>query len=177
MRFSAIAVALYAAVAAARGLSLFGHDQEIIPNDDLKIPGDSPLELCPAKDHDKDIATILSVDLSPNPPSAGTTLVIKAKGKVSEDIIEGAYALIVVKYGIIKLLTTKADLCEQVKNVDLECPIEKGLLVIEKSVDLPNEIPPGKYNVVADVYTVDDKPITCLTATVTFSRKGAVVDL
>jgi hypothetical protein len=30
----------------------------------------------------------------------------------------------------------------------------------------------GKYTVFADVYTVDDVPITCLQATVVFSRGG-----
>jgi hypothetical protein len=47
-----------------------------------------------------------------------------------------------VKYGFIKLITTRADLCKEIKNVDLECPIEKGEISILKSVDLPNEIPP-----------------------------------
>ena len=47
-----------------------------------------------------------------------------------------------VKYGLIRLVNTKADLCEQVKNVDMECPIKKGKTKITKEVDLPNEIPP-----------------------------------
>lgn len=72
------------------------------------------------------------------------------------------------------MISTTADLCEQIENVELECPIEKGLISITKSVDLPREIPPGKYTVLADVYTVDDEPITCLTATVTFARDGSV---
>jgi hypothetical protein len=69
-------------------------------------------------------------------------LIIKATGKVYEPILEGAYVKLTVKYGLIRLISTTADLCEQVKNVDLECPINKGLLVIEKSVDLPKQIPP-----------------------------------
>lgn len=47
-----------------------------------------------------------------------------------------------VKYGLIRLISTKADLCEQIGNVDLECPVEAGDLEITKSVDLPAEIPP-----------------------------------
>jgi hypothetical protein len=39
-------------------------------------------------------------------------------------------------------VNTKADLCEQVKNVDMKCPIEKGKTKITKDVELPNEIPP-----------------------------------
>jgi len=149
---------------------LFGNTQVTI-DEDLKIPGDSPLELCP-KAHDSDILTIQKVDLAPNPPKAGTPLVIKASGLVAETIEEGAYVALQVKYGLIRLISTKADLCEQVKNVDRECPIEAGILTFEKSVDLPKEIPNGKYTVLADVYTKDDKPITCLTATVVFSSNA-----
>jgi hypothetical protein len=47
-----------------------------------------------------------------------------------------------VKYGLIRLVTTTADLCEQVGNVDLECPIKKGDVTITKDVDLPSQIPP-----------------------------------
>jgi hypothetical protein len=79
--------------------------------------------------------------------------------------------LLQVKYGLIRLISTKADLCEQIENVDLECPIEKGKISITKDVDLPKEIPPGKYIVNADVYSADDEHITCLTATVAFGRK------
>lgn len=119
---------------------------------------------------------------------------------MSQTITEGAYVNLQVKYGLIRLISTTADLCEQIQNVELECPIEKGVISIVKSVDLPSEIPPvrrpafcllrspfclplarprltpaqGKYTVLADVYTVDDEPVTCLTATVTFSRDGSV---
>ena len=61
-------VALSAAVAhAGFGLNFGGN--QVTVNEDLKIPGDSPLELCP-KAHDKDIITIDKVDLVPNPPKA-----------------------------------------------------------------------------------------------------------
>lgn len=169
MRVSSVA-SLLVAVAGLATASPFG--QSVIANgDNRKIPGDSPLELCD-KDHDKDLLTIESVDLLPNPPQAGKDLVIKAVGSVTETIEEGAYVLLQVKYGLIRLISTKADLCEQIKNVDMECPIEKGIITVTKTVSLPNEIPPGKYTVFADVYTVDDVPVTCLTATVVFSRGG-----
>ncbi|POS78553.1 ML domain-containing protein [Diaporthe helianthi] len=194
MRLSAALVALSAAVAhAGFGLNFGGN--QVTVNEDLKIPGDSPLELCP-KAHDKDVITIDKVDLVPNPPKAGHDLIIKASGTVSEPIEEGAYVALQVKYGLIRLISTKADLCEQVKNVDLECPIDSGNLTLTKTVELPKEIPnvrkltslfvrdvsanlraQGKYTVLADVYTKDDKPITCLTATVVFSSDNAEIEL
>lgn len=72
---------------------------------------------------------------------SGQDLVIKASGTVSEPIEEGAYVALQVKYGLIRLISTKADLCEQVKNVDLECPIDSGDLTLTKTVELPKEIP------------------------------------
>lgn len=53
---------------ASAGLSFFGGN-DVTGNENLKIPGHSPLELCP-QDHSKDVLTIRSVDLKPNPPEA-----------------------------------------------------------------------------------------------------------
>lgn len=176
MRIAAV-VALAFGLAPVTALSLFGDDQTVVGTD-LDVPGDSPLKYC-KDDQSEDVIKIESVDLLPNPPEAGSNLVIKAVGTVYETIEDGAYVNLQVKYGLIRLVNTKADLCEQIKNVDLVCPIEKGVLSLTKSVDLPKEIPPGKYTVEADVYTKDDKHVTCLTATVTFERKstGGFLDL
>lgn len=119
-------------------------------------------------DHRRDVVEIKRVDLSPNPPLPGQTLDIKASGTVKKTILPGAYLSVTVKYGLITLVHKTFDLCEQIGNVDLECPIEDGQLEVVKSVDLPSAIPPGTYNVMADVYTLDDEPITCLTASVAF---------
>lgn len=67
---------------------------------------------------------------------------IKAKGIVKQKIEQDAYVLLTVKYGLIRLISTKADLCEQIGNVDLKCPVEAGEVEITKTVDLPAEIPP-----------------------------------
>lgn len=68
MRLSVALIALSVGVAhAGFGLN-FGGSQVVI-NDDLKIPGHSPLELCD-KAHDDDILEIQNVDLVPNPPQA-----------------------------------------------------------------------------------------------------------
>lgn len=50
--------------------------------------------------------------------------------------------LLQVKYGLIRLINQEADLCKQVANVDLECPIKAGRITIIKDVELPKEIPP-----------------------------------
>lgn len=170
MRISAALLSLLSASATALSLSGRG-DQSVIVNDELDVPGQSPLKFCEA-DRANDIITIEEVILNPNPPLAGATLTISARGTVKETIVDGAYVKLQVKYGYIKLLDTTADLCKEIKNVDLDCPIEEGPIEIVKDIDLPKEIPPGKYIVTADVFSKDDDHITCLTATVVFARKS-----
>jgi len=149
-----------------------GNDQvRIKTTDDRENPvaGDNPLEFCAPQDDY--LLHIESVDLSPNPPEAGKTLSIVAKATLKEPIEKGAYVNLQVKYNnIITLIKQTVDLCEQVSNVDLDCPLDKGELSITKDVDLPSQIPPGLYTVLADAFTVDDKHLTCLTAKVHFGR-------
>jgi hypothetical protein len=115
-------------------------------------------------------------------------LTIEAVGTLLKDIDKNAYVRLQVKYGLIRLVNTQADLCEQTENVDLKCPIKKGKTTFKKDVAIPNEVPPvsqylllwpgrlrtntlsqGTYTVFADAYTKDDEPIVCLEATVTFT--------
>ncbi|KAH6635565.1 ML domain-containing protein [Chaetomium sp. MPI-SDFR-AT-0129] len=179
MRLSAFTFALAATASARNVFRPEGSSSTLIKRGDepdLSVPGDNPLSFCDA-DREDDFIVIEEVNLSPNPPEAGATLDIIATGTVNERILEGAYVLIEVKYGYIRLVSTKADLCKEIKNVDLECPIEKGKLSITKSVDLPSQIPPGKYTVRADVYSADDDHITCLTASVVFGGKKLLGDM
>ena len=73
---------------------------------------------------------------------SGTNLTIEAAGTVLEDIEEGAYVILQVKYGLIRLINTQADFCEQIKTVDLDCPLKKGHQKIIKDVAIPKEVPP-----------------------------------
>ena len=77
-----------------------------------------------------------------------------------------------VKYGLITLINQEAQLCDYVKEVDLNCPLKKGDLELGKQVNIPKEVPPGKYTVLADVFTKDQDKITCLNAQVQFNRGG-----
>ncbi|KAM0250011.1 hypothetical protein ACHAQJ_008818 [Trichoderma viride] len=171
MRFSTTVACLSACLAApATALAIWGDSASALDSS-LKVPGENPIEYCNA-DRDGDLIVIEKVDLAPNPPKPGQALLITASGDVKRTVTKGAYVKVVVKYGLIQLLSTTADLCEQLGNVDLSCPLEPGEMTITKSVDLPSAIPPGTYNVLADVYSDDDEHITCLKATVNFPRPG-----
>ncbi|KAF2235646.1 putative phosphatidylglycerol/phosphatidylinositol transfer protein [Viridothelium virens] len=169
MKFATAFFALLSFTSAARASWLDGGNQVTVTDDeDLSVPGDNPLLFCSKADDD--ILTIKQVDLDPNPPAPGKTLSITAQGTLNEDIEEGAKVHLQVKYGLITLINQEANLCDYVKEVDLSCPLKKGDLELGKQVDLPKQVPPGKYTVLADVFTKDGDKITCLTATVTFHR-------
>ena len=72
----------------------------------------------------------------------GATLVIKASGTLKKDIEAGAYVTVEVKYGYIKLIQKTIDLCENAGQVDLECPVKSGEMILTKEIDLPKAIPP-----------------------------------
>ena len=114
------------------------------------------------------ILSIDKVDLDPNPPTPGCNLTIEAAGTFFEDVTAGAKVFLQVKYGLITLIKQEADLCDQIGNVDLSCPLKKGPMNFTKSVNIPAQVPKGKYTVIADVYTRDGEKVTCLESVVFF---------
>ncbi|KAK9446761.1 ML domain-containing protein [Limtongia smithiae] len=173
MKF-AYASLLLAAVAAA----LAPNQQAPLPFDDevsllaqaptRPVPGKSPVAIC-----DLDAPQLLDIKylkISPNPPVKGAELYIEGEGVLAEAVAEGAFVEVEVRYGFIRLVKETIDLCEQLEKADRACPLEKGVIKFAKSVELPGEIPPGKYNVIARAYKDDYSEITCLTAAVEFPR-------
>ena len=82
--------------------------------------------------------------LGANSHLSGQKLLIEAAGTFTEEVGEGAYINLSVKYGLITLIRMKADLCDQMKEVDETCPLS-GAKVIKKEVDIPKEVPPVCY--------------------------------
>ncbi|CEL01443.1 ML domain-containing protein [Aspergillus pseudodeflectus] len=161
MKLLSAAVLCLAPLSVTATPASFWSSQDVI-SEAIPVKGDNPLEYC--SDPNGNILDIKSVDLSPNPPKPGQTLTIKAEGVLHERVEKGAYVLLEVKYGLITLVKQRPDLCDQIVNVDLECPLEAGTMTLTKEVQLPAQIPPGRYTVHADVFSKDDKRITCLDA-------------
>lgn len=126
-----------------------------------KIPGDSPFNIC-----DADLTqhlTINWINLAPNPPKRGLQLQINAGAQNQIIIEEGSRIDIDVRLGYIKLLTQSFDLCDLLAdNTDWECPVVPGDYILDKVVDIPLQIPMGKYNVLARAYNVDETYLACL---------------
>ncbi|RKP38877.1 MD-2-related lipid-recognition domain-containing protein, partial [Dimargaris cristalligena] len=107
--------------------------------------------------NDQDLVTIESVRLNPDPPHKGQKLFIEGSGHVNQRVVNGSYIDVSVKYGLIKLLTRRFDLCDLVGEIGLKCPIEEGDIRFSKEVDIPKEIPPGIYTVNAIARLPDTK--------------------
>lgn len=72
---------------------------------------------------------------------SGKQLTIEAKGNFTKEVEKGAYINLSVKYGLIGIINQRADLCDQLENIEEECPVE-GDKTITKNVELPKQIPP-----------------------------------
>ncbi|KAG2188417.1 hypothetical protein INT44_001170 [Umbelopsis vinacea] len=153
-----------------------------------------------------DILSIDYINLTPDPPVKGQPLDIEFKGWLSERVENGSYIDLTVKFGVVKLLQKRLDLCDQAKEIDTQCPIAAGEFTFTKSVDLPNEIRKchvsvlsnflamflelkdmtslllldrnlGKYTVNAKIMTPDERQITCLNGVTTFPRQRLLAGL
>ena len=58
----------------------------------------------------------------------------------------GAKVKITVYYGMIRILDQDFDICENLDQVDMKCPIEKGEITVTKGVDIPKQIPPVRFS-------------------------------
>ncbi|KAJ6258462.1 hypothetical protein Dda_6503 [Drechslerella dactyloides] len=172
MKFSNFLSASAAVVASVSAFAIDLKAQQPIGALGGEIPGGSPINHC--SNPDTDLIQIDRIYISPNPPQRGQQLHFEASGIVKKRIEEGAYLKVDVIYNrYIHLIRNQTfDFCENIQKaeVDISCPIEEGPLTVVKEVDLPGEIPPGKFIVTAFLYTVNDEMMTCLHAETTFNR-------
>ncbi|KAF9270298.1 hypothetical protein L218DRAFT_992931 [Marasmius fiardii PR-910] len=117
-----------------------------------------------------DVVQIKSIQVNPDPPQPGKELSVTVNGFASQTIEEGAYANVVVKLGLIKILTKQFNLCEEARkaNASIQCPIQDGDHQVTQVVQLPKEIPRAKFKVNADGYTVDDENLFCVDLSIDF---------
>ncbi|KAF9460819.1 ML domain-containing protein [Collybia nuda] len=120
-----------------------------------------------------DVVQIESINVSPDPPKPGQALTVTVKAAVTSPIEEGAYADVVVKLGLIKLLQKRFDLCEEAINANatVQCPVEAGVYTIAQTVDLPREIPRAKFSVSVRGFTGEDEDMFCVDLKVDFMKK------
>lgn len=102
------------------------------------------------------------VVLAPDPPRQQHPLEVYVSGSLSRNVTTGAKARITVKLGFIQLLDATYDACDQMKQVDLACPLGQGRVEMRHTWDIP-AVPPGHYR--AHVVVSDELgEIACIDA-------------
>ena len=86
-----------------------------------------------------------TVQLISNVNYRGKELKIQAVGTFSEKVEKGAKVFLSVKYGLIRIVNTEQDLCDQMEKIGKPCPLGPGQELITKSVDIPEKIPPVSF--------------------------------
>jgi len=119
-----------------------------------------------------DAVLIKSISVSPDPPQPGKDLTVTAKGHVQTEIKEGAYANVVVKLGLIKLLQKQFDVCEEARNnnATIQCPVSEDDYTVVQTVALPKEIPRAKFLVQVRGFTVEDEDMLCVDLKIDFQK-------
>jgi len=105
-----------------------------------------------------------SISVSPDPPKLGENLTVTVKAHAQEQVEEGAYTDISVKFGFIKLFQKQFDLCEEARNgnTSVQCPVKQGNYEDVRTVALPMEIPQAKFNIHVRGYTVGNEDLFCV---------------
>ncbi|KAG2159945.1 ML domain-containing protein [Suillus bovinus] len=119
-----------------------------------------------------DAVQLKSISLSPDPPKPGQDLTVTVVATAQQPIEDGAFADVVVKLGLIKLLSKTFDLCEEARNANasIQCPVKEGDYTVVETVALPKEIPQAKFTVAVKGYTADELDMLCLDLKVDFMR-------
>ncbi|KAI8328429.1 ML domain-containing protein [Chlamydoabsidia padenii] len=113
-------------------------------------------------DNEKDLISMESFEITPDPPVKGKPLRIMAKGNLKKDVGKGSYLTISIMYGSIQFSQQKLDICKEVGLISQRCPLKKGPLTITKDTDIPGFIPGGKYTIDVKLFTAEGERLTCI---------------
>ncbi|KAF2167398.1 hypothetical protein M409DRAFT_22209 [Zasmidium cellare ATCC 36951] len=116
----------------------------------------------------EDILQISKLTIDPDALETGTNYTITHTGTLSADLEEGATVDLTIKLGLIKLLATTIDLCDN-EYLKLECPVAKGEVSwTTESAMLPREVPKAKFKIQAVGLTAEDEDLFSVEAEVDF---------
>ncbi|KAF9373047.1 Phosphatidylglycerol/phosphatidylinositol transfer protein [Podila verticillata] len=162
-----LSTVLYTSVAVALGLASSSH---ALPNplSSILSPSSQPTESITVCSAPEDLLQIKYININPDPPARGQNLTIDAMGVLSKDVLHGATIELLVKTGVIKLLQKKLDFCDEAAKIDKNCPLLAGDQFLQHTVELPKEIPPGRYTVNVKVKNPDGEQVACINAKATF---------
>ncbi|WP_441248276.1 ML domain-containing protein [Kitasatospora sp. McL0602] len=116
---------------------------------------------------------IRSIEITPDPLLTGRELKAVIKASVLGQVKDGAYLDIVVKVGLIKLLTKRYDLFRKLRGEDTDGwtltasrsagnSIDPGDTELVFTMTVPRETPPAKFGIEVRGFTADDDDLLYL---------------
>ncbi|KAI9321566.1 hypothetical protein BX666DRAFT_2148901 [Dichotomocladium elegans] len=126
---------------------------------------------------DNYILDIKDIILTPEQPVPGKELMIQAVGYLKEPVKFGATAHVLVKLGVVQIMSQNVDICQELEKNEakLECPINEGLVKIIQRVTLPKEIPKARFKVEVRAKNYDGLPLACLDIAINFRHHSPTV--
>ena len=91
-----------------------------------------------------DIATIVKLTVSPDPPQKGQNMTVTAAINLSEEVT-GGNVKVYVKFGFLPVHDKTLDLCNVLKEVGEICPIQAGTATKTMTLEIPSAVPGGLY--------------------------------
>jgi hypothetical protein len=97
-----------------------------------------------------------AVELQPDPPTIGDSVLFSIKGQADRNVTSGSLDISVQFQGM-DIYQESKDLCSRTK-----CPIKVGPISIAYSQDLPPIAPPGDYEVQVSAKGPDGEELMCI---------------
>ncbi|KAI7893821.1 ML domain-containing protein [Mucor mucedo] len=116
-----------------------------------------------------DILDIVSIRYSPSVLTVGSSFMLDASGELFEELFDGAYVQVVLKYDRTIMVSRSDNICQQLERKDgnnIKCTIKKGVIKVSQKFNIPKTTPPGRYDLTLIGYNGDGSPIGCLNANV-----------
>ncbi|MFJ9949111.1 ML domain-containing protein [Kitasatospora sp. NPDC091207] len=127
-----------------------------------------------------DALQIESITITPDPPQPGAELKGVIKGTVTREVVDGAYADVVVKLGLVKLLQKQFDLFAELKKEGSRwsltadsgngAPVAPGQVELRFDGRLPREIPRAKFTINVRAFTAEEEDLAGLNIRVDFLK-------
>lgn len=106
--------------------------------------------------------TLLSLTMSPNPPSVKAAVGVSSRGTVTVPIIQGAKMTITTKLGPLTVDTQTFDMCAEAVKAGKKCPVAPGTHDFNLSVKPKlTPLPYLSFDVTAQATNGDGKPLFC----------------